>query len=119
MSSLAVAARASLANLRDSVLEHERAMVRQHVRIFWNFDGSVFERRLVARHIFPVPRLGEHHLHDSRAVTLRRGLGEVLAIAARVHRARGEARNSIRDIEEHLLLVAKRDVAQLYYHRCP
>src|SRR5258708_36703245 len=117
MPSLAVAARAPLANLRDSVLEHECAMVRQDVRVFWNFDRSVFEGRFVTRHVFAVPGFGEHHLHDSRSVTLRCGFGEILAVAARIHCACGKARNSIRDIEEDLLLVAKRDVAKLDHHR--
>src|SRR6202030_4251760 len=80
---------------------------------------AVRERRLVARHVVAIPRLRQHHLHDSRAVTLRRCFCEILPVTARVHRASSEARKSVDDIKEHLLLVPKRDIAQLDHERRP
>ena len=68
-----------------------RAMVEQDVGVARNREDAVFERGLEARHLLAIPLGREHHLRDARAVALPRGFGEILSVAARIHRAADQA----------------------------
>jgi len=96
------------------VAKHKTPLVGEHVGIAGDGQLAILERRFERRHIFAVPLQGEHHLGDAGgAVSLRGHLGQVLAVAARVHRAGAEARKSVEDVKQDLLLLLERDVAQL------
>src|SRR5216684_6254583 len=88
-------------------------MVRQNIGVPWQLDLAVLECGFVTRHILPVPFDRKHHLLDPGPVSERRFLGEILAVAARIHRAANESWQAVDNIEQHLRLLLERDVAQL------
>ena len=113
----AAAAHAPIGYMHNAVFHYQAAMIGKHFRVERNSYFAVFESRLIAWHILPVPFVREHHLANTRAVTLHRSLRQILAITARVEGARDHAREAISNIKENLFLLLKWDIAQLNYKR--